>query len=667
MVKIDESRNIIEYLSKLLADNKKYVLNGRLNRSILIEDIHSYNTDLIETLLKDKIVKSRFTTEIAGTTILKTETLINVLELKDYMSDNYTKHPNHIGLYNDRKSLLKTSNVILNWPYKDTFLTAGMTKEDNESIGKDELIKTGMDKREANKIGKDIDALNKKAGIEETFLHEVVAADDIASLKEPKAFKNVKKYTVGNMEGEIPDKFSDKDNIIIKGNNLIALYSLKKRFYRSIKGIFIDPPYFFYKKKDNDSFRYNSNFKLSTWLTFMKNRLEVAKDLLSDDGIIAVVVGVDGYAHLKILMDEIFDVNADPKKYIGTITWRKTDNQSNIGDFANVIDYILLYRKNSETKLNKLPLTDKAKKEYSYTDEKTGDKYRRSNILDLTRGRYTYEVKTPDGEKLYGPWMIDETEYKELLKNDDIHWPKRGMQIPYGKIYLKDTIEKGQITSDFWDASYGTNQRSADEIKALFGNRVFEYAKPEKLVQNIISLISNKNDIILDFFMGTATTQAVAMKMDRRFIGVEQMDYIESISKERLLKVMQGDLGGISESVGWNAERAKDKGASFIYAELMEENQKYVSRIESSQSIDELWTVFDDMRDIADFRFQVKLDQISPERVPKDITLGQLKTIMINALKSSSLYINASETQDPEIELTMEERSFNDSFYQWEE
>src|SRR5699024_6631242 len=284
--------------------------------------------------------------------------------------------------------------------------------------------------------------------------------------------------------------------------------------------------------------------------------------------------------------------------------------------FANVIDYILLYRKNSSTKLNRLPLTEKAKREYSYT-EKNGDKYRRSNILDLTRGRHTYEVITPDGRKLYGPWMIPKNEYLDLLKNDEIHWPEKGKQIPYGKTYLKDTIENGQITSDFWDASYGTNQRSADEIKELFGDRVFEYAKPEKLAENVISLISNENDIILDFFMGTATTQAVAMKMNRQFIGVEQMDYIESISKARLIKVLQGDLGGVSQDVGWNSEKAIEQDASFIYAELMEENQKYIYQIDHANSFDELWDVFDKMRGIADFRFQIKLDQLTSDKIPK--------------------------------------------------
>lgn len=666
MDKFKRTRNIVEYITEILSNNDKYVSNGKLNRSLVIDDIQSYEEELLEILLSDDLIRSRFVIDVSGTVIFKTEALIKILELKSYISDNYTQFSNKIGLYAEGKSLLKTSNVILHWPYKDALLTGGMIKDEVESIGKGYLIEDGKDEKEANRIGKQIDSIYKDTSKDEIMLNEVVSSDDISSLKEPKAFSRITKYSTDYIEGKSVESFSENDNLILKGNNLIALHSLKKRYFKSIRGIFIDPPYYFNKIKPKDSFQYNSNFKLSTWLTFMKNRLEVAKDLLADDGIIAVVIGIDGYAHLKILMDELFEVNVDSRRYIGTITWRKTDNQSNIGDFANVIDYILLYRKNSNTKLNKLPLTEKAQKEYSYTDEKTGEKYRRSNILDLTRGRHTYEVTTPNGDKLYGPWMIEESEYKKLYDNDDIHWPKTGKQIPYGKTYLKNKLESGQITTDFWDASYGTNQRSSSEIKALFGSGAFEFAKPEKLAENIISLISSKNDIILDFFMGTATTQATAMKMGRRFIGVEQMDYIETLSKKRLQKVIAGELGGISEDVGWNEEEAKKQNASFIYAELMEENQIYVNKINQAQDIDEVWTVFEEMRDIADFRFQVKLDQLTPNSVPRDITLVQLKTIMISALKSSSLYVSAHETDDPDLNITDEERLFNKSFYKEE-
>ena len=199
-------------------------------------------------------------------------------------------------------------------------------------------------------------------------------------------------------------------------------------------------------------------------------------------------------------------------------------------------------------------------------------------MLDLTRGRHYYEVKTPDGDIIDGPWMISKEEFEELARNDGIHWPSKGKQIPYGKTYLKETLEKGQIANDFWNTEFGTNQRSADEIKELFGGRVFEYAKPERLLMNIISLISGKGDLILDFFLGTGTTAAVALKMGRRFIGIEQMDYIETITVPRLQKVIKGEQGGISKDVNWQG------GGSFVYCELKELNATLMSALQEASS-----------------------------------------------------------------------------------
>ncbi|QKX74875.1 site-specific DNA-methyltransferase [Enterococcus hirae] len=450
----------------------------------------------------------------------------------------------------------------------------------------------------------------------------------------------------------------------------MALHSLKERYAGKVKGIFVDPPYFFNNSKKGDGFKYNSRFKLSTWLTFCKNRFSVAKDFLSDDGIIAISIGTDGYSQLKLILDDVFKVSEDYKRYIGTITWRKTDNQSNIGDFANVIDYILLYRKNGNTKLNKLPLTEKAKKEYSYEDKK--GKYRRSNLLDLTRGRYEYSVITPDGDILNGPWMIDKKEFDRIKESDEIHWPSKGKQIPYGKIYLKDSIEKGQIASDFWDSSFGTNQRSADEIKKLFGNRVFDFAKPEMLLMNVISLISKENDIIFDFFMGTATTQAVAMKMNRKFIGIEQMDYINTVSVPRLQKVIEGEQGGISKDVDWQG------GGSFVYAELMELNQLYMKKIDQTSSKEELAELWNELDNNADLNFQLDKEKLTNELLKEhdeeegsitfnDLTFEEQKEIFKKALDKNQLYVSYSEIEDANVIISDNDKAFNHSFYNGEE
>lgn len=589
----------------------------------MIDDIRDYRASVIKALLANELIKDTYSLELDGITIFKVEDFVSMLRYKNYWEDSYTKYSNEIGLTSDGKYLNYTTDVVLDFPHKDGLLEGSMTKED---VGKKEI-----------------------------YYHNVLAKKEIDTLLSPKVLSHMKKYEK-NGERDITE-FKDKDNLIVKGNNLMALHTLRSIYQGRIKGIFIDPPYYFNKNKDGDSFRYNSNFKFSTWLTFMKNRISVSRSLLSDEGIIAVVIGIDGYSHLKILMDEIFDVNNDPKRYIGTITWRKTDNQSNIGDFANVIDYILLYRKDSKTKLNYLPLTDKAKKEYSYTDS-NGDKYRRANILDLTRGKYKYEVNTPDGSKLYGPWMIDEKEYEVMYKNDDIHWPSKGKQIPYGKTYLKDTMEKGQITSDFWDGSFGTNQRGANEIKALFGNRVFGFAKPEKLAQSILSLISNENDIVLDYFMGTATTQAVAHKMNRQYIGIEQMDYINDVSVPRLQKVIEGEQGGISKDVDWQG------GGSFVYAELHELNHQFVQAIQTASTEQALMDLLDTIKEEAFLNFQVNIDRItSDDEGFTALSLEEKKDVLIQALDANQMYLNYSEIDDASYSIPDDVKAFNRSFY----
>lgn len=539
-------------LEQLLSQHDAFLVEGELNKNKLAELARQYNPELLNLLMSnEKISQHFFATLETGVLIFKKDVFLQFLNNKEFLPDSFTSYKTKIGLATGDKYLSENQEVVLNFPYKDCVLEGGQTKDD--------------------------------AKRQEIFFNETLAPTEINRLLDNKVLTNFKRYDeTGEHEVE---ELSDSDNLIIKGNNLIALHSLKKRFVGKIDSIIIDPPYFFNKNKSDDSFSYNSNFKLSTWLTFMKNRLEVGKELLSENGFISIIIGIDGVNHLKLLADEVFDVSSDNKKFVGQITWRKTDNQPNIGDYANVIDFILIYRKNSDAKLKRLPLSNKAQKEYSYEDE--NGKYRRSNILDLTRGKYNYDIQTPEGTILSGPWMINKDEFNRLVSVDGIHWPSKGKQIPYGKMYLKDAIENGQITSDFWDGSYGTNQRSADEIKELFGDRVFTFAKPEKLIQNLISISSSKGDIVLDYHLGSGTTVAVAHKMNRQYIGIEQMDYIETVSVERLKKVIAGEQGGVSKDVNWSG------GGSFVYAEIKNDAQDFKNSIFEATTTEELLELFE--------------------------------------------------------------------------
>lgn len=598
--------------------DEQYVAEGLLKKDAIITDLDNYRPELVEKILTNTILNEAFTEDIAGATILKINDIIQMLEVDEYWSNSYTRYTNKIGLAADNRYLDETTDVVLNFPYKDGILKAGMTKDD-------------VSREDA----------------EESFLNEIVAREEIDVLLDKKILKNAKKY---DKNGSSPvSEIKDTNNLIIKGNNLLALHSLKKRFSGKIKSIIVDPPYYFKKTKSSDAFNYNSNFKLSTWLVFMKNRLDVAKELLSDEGLCIIIVGEEGCAQLKLLADNIFEED----KYIGTISWRKSDNQANIGEFAKVTDYILIYKKSSG-KLNKLPLTDKARKEYRYSDE--NGYFRRQILLHKTRGKYNYELTTPTGKKLYGPWMKEKEEIERLDNLGKIYWTRGGQEQPYGKLYLQDS--EGQIPNDFWDNSFGTNQRGAEEIRELFrGDRLFDFPKPERLIYNLMKISSEEGDIVLDFFMGSGTTAAVAHKMNRQYIGIEQMDYIETVSIERLKKVIDGEQGGISQDVAWSG------GGSFIYAELMDKNATFIDAVLNSKHSDELKAIFDDMKATLDFDFRVDLQEVDQSIWDEDFEMQ--KKILVKIIDKNQLYHNYSEIDDETIksQLSQSDYDFNKSFY----
>lgn len=600
---------------------KYFTKSGTLKRNAVIEDLDNYDKELMSAILKDDLLHEAYTSKIADVEIFEINKFVDMLRYKEYWEDSFTKYNNKIGLTVGGKYIDDSSDVVLDFPYKDCVLKAGMTKEDVEHSG------------DAN----------------EPFLNETLAKPEIDELLEPKIFVNATKY--GKNEKNSAESISTKDNLVIKGNNLIALYSLEARYAGKVKLIFIDPPYFF-NKKASDSFSYNSNFKLSSWLTFMKNRLEISKKLLEQDGSIILTVGYEGSAYLKLLLDKIYGL----ENFVGKIAWRKTDGQSNTSDFANVVDDILIYKKLPDSKLGRLPLTSKTIKNYSYEDEY--GKFRRGRLLDKTRGKFTYKIKTPNGNILNGPWRISKDEMQDLIKNGKIYWPSNEMQTPQSKIYLKDV--DGKVVNDFWDTEMGTNQRGANELEALFGKRIFSFPKPEKLLQNVISMATKTGDVVLDFFMGSATTQAVAMKMHRQFIGIEQMDYINTVSVPRLQKVISGEQGGISKEVNWQG------GGSFIYAELMEKNQIYLKDIQNSQDMDELMSVYSLMKQNGDIDFRVDLDKFEASLKAGELpTLDGRKKELIKIIDKNQLYYNYSDIDDGDVRnlISDTDYKFNKSFY----
>ena len=355
--------------------------------------------------------------------------------------------------------------------------------------------------------------------------------------------------------------------MFIEAENLEALKILQKSYAGSVKMIYIDPPY----NTGNDSFIYPDKFSESreeyarrvgdtddagylkrdgvfqgawrkngkdsghyhsNWLSMMLPRLHLAKTLLREDGVIFISIDDNEQAQLKLLCDEVFGA----ENFVSEIVWRRTDNQPNIGNTAKVKDYILCYAKDAVfLELGKLPLSDKALKEYRYSDDK--GVFRRKILLDKTRGRHFYEIKTISGRILNGPWMIKQEDFQELNKQNLIYWTVGGDEQPYGKLYLSEN--KGQIPSDFWGIEFGTNQRGSLEVEELLEARLFDFPKPVLLIKNLLSIGANSDDLILDFFSGSGTTAHAVMQLNaedggcRRFICVQLPEETDEKSEAR--------------------------------------------------------------------------------------------------------------------------------------
>lgn len=435
--------------------------------------------------------------------------------------------------------------------------------------------------------------------------------------------------------------FDTTENLFIEGDNLDALKLLQENYLGKVKMIYIDPPY-----NTGNDFIYNDDFAENTeeflirsnqidedgnrliantesngrfhsdWLSMMYSRLRLARNLLTNDGVIFISIDDNEQANLKRICDEIFGEGS----FVGQIAWRRTDNQSNIGNMAKVKEYILLYAKNLENMvLGRLPLLESAIKEYRYSDEK--GKFRRNILLHKTRGRHSYPVKTVSGKILTGPWMINAEQFKALEANNLIYWTSGGDEQPYGKIYLSDS--KGQIPNDFWGIEYGTNQRASLEVEALFEKRYFDFPKPVSWIKSLLSIGSDKDSLILDFFAGSGTTAHAVMQLNtedngnRKFICVQLPEKtsekseafnagystIAEISKERIRRAGSQILQNLDENksldVGFRVLKIDSSNMKDIY---------YQPEQYDKTMLDQMVSHIKEDRTAEDLLFQVMLD-----------------------------------------------------------
>jgi adenine-specific DNA-methyltransferase len=617
-------------------------------------------------LIKDKEIREAFFDKIEEYHVFNINKFMDYVQDKNFLSNSYTKFKNKIGLNIDGKYLGERGEVSLVWAFKDCVLEGGMTKEDQK-------------------------------GRKEIFFNQTLAKDEIDRLFDSKVLTNFKKYTKKGEEKvkefNRGENGTIKDNLIIKGNNLLALHSLKKEFAGKVKLIYIDPPY----NTGSDSFKYNDNFNHSTWLTFMKNRLEVAKELLREDGAIFVQVDHHEIGYINILLDETFS----PENKVQVISAKtaspagfKTVNPGPI----DVTEYILFYTKSKRNfPFKKQYVPVEYNRNYNLYLERSNDLKNwkfvpiSEKVLEIAGFKSESEAKKKYGnlwkkikETLIAEFAFENADnvvsirdphnptakIKELMERSrsngekvieqeredgsKIYLYKGGSLAFYSnKIRIIDgKKEVTELLTDFW------NHISWAGIAREGGITLKNAKKPEKLLKQIIEIATEDGDIVLDYHLGSGTTCAVAHKMGRQYIGIEQMDYGENDSVIRLQNVIKGDQSGISNAVNWK------EGGEFIYCELMKYNEEAVENIEKAKDTKDLVKIWNEMCEKYFLNYDVEIKRFNESKDNfEKLNIHEQKRLLLEMLNKNQLYVNLSEIEDSQFKVTKEDKELNKKFY----
>jgi len=657
--------NLFDTLKEVLKKDDRFISNEwDLLKNVIREKAINLDIDLIWLLLDNDILKNKFFIKIKDSLVFDSKNFIELLNNKEFLENSFTRFKNKVWLSNNQWDFLASSNeIVLSWPYKDCILAWWQDKEDTKR--------------------------------DEIFYNEILWSDDIDRLLDEKVFTNFKRIDK-DWESELKEFKRDKevnkkrglsedtitDNLLIKWNNLLALHSLKSNFAWKVKLIYIDPPY----NTWNDSFKYNDRFNHSTWLTFMKNRLEVAKDLLKDDWVIFVQCDDNEQAYLKVLMDEVFwKYNFISNSAVIINRWWR-----DYGGIAKTHEYLLVFWKNELSELNMI--VDENKK-FKYKDDISSFdlmELRNRNVKfnDKNRPNLCYpfyvNVNNKDDSDLYELSLEKKDNYIEVypLKSQWIQtvwrwWKQKAqenlnielkgkMKQDWTFMIVQKYRKKTSRQKSIWEDKNYVNEKWTLHIKSLFNEKIFDYPKSEFLLKTMIELWTEKWNIVLDYHLWSGTTGAVAHKMGRQYIWIEQMDYIETISKERLKKVIDWEQWWISKSVEWKG------GWDFVYMEIMEENERIIKEIEGAWNDEEIIKIYESLKDSEFINYFVdikKIDENLKDENKKDwisfenLSLENKKRFLIELLDKNLLYKNYSEIKDWNSWVEESDRKMNEEFY----
>ncbi len=635
--------NLYHELEQLLRMNSRYCMDdGRLLKNQIVEDALSIQPLLVKELLGNEKMKKVFFTDVEGVMVFDKIKFQRFVSDTQFLGGSYTMFKNKIGLANENGRFVSESReVVLSWPYKDCMLEGGQTKED--------------------------------AKRNEVFWNETLAPDEVNRLTEPKVFSNFKRY---DKEGEHQvDHLSDNDNLIIKGNNLLALHSLKKKYAGQVKLIYIDPPYYFRKKLSTDTFKYNSNFHLSTWLTFMRDRLECAKHLLAPSGTIWIHMGDEGMHYLKLVADQVFGIN----HFIGTLPRRTRNGKSDVPfNFSQDFDWLLVYTNVEESQA---VMGRAVERKYYTTEDYPGKPWRLADLTKQTtakeRENSFFTMVDPKTGKEYPPsekrtWCITKETFDSHYKRGYIVFPDDydflKITKPYSRKFKYEDEANGKLSSIISDCQIQQflksllydckNEIGNNEINDLFGRDEFDYAKPENLIKIIMEAVTNEGDLVMDFFSGSGTTVAVAHKLGRKYIGCEQIDHQIELTVNRLNEVICGEQGGVSKSIGWQG------GGSFVYCELSKANGKFADEIENAETTGQLMDIWNRMKATDYLNYKVDVKEVDANVADfEGLNLDYQKRFLIECLDKNLLYVPLSDIDSNEYGVTDEDKRLTREFY----
>ena len=538
----------------------KYFIGNNINKSKIIQDLDNYNSSLIKAFIINETIKKYFTIEIENNTIFKVNNLIELFENNEYWKDSYTRYSKKIGLTVDGEFINESNDVVLDFPYKDTVLKASMSKEDTDK----------------NDLRPD-----------EPFLNEIIAKEEIDVLLDKKILVNAKKFNHKDGSESRVTEYND-ENLLIKGNNLISLHTISHKFSNYFDVIYIDPPY--NVKSSNNTFVYNNNFSHASWLTFMKNRLEIAQSLLKqNEGVLIIAIDENEVNYLGVLIDELF-INYE--SHLITVVHNPRGIQGT--NFSYTHEYLYFVFPKGKKLIQDRILEDN---EISLSNLRNwGGESERG---DGKNTFFSIQININTNEVIgFGDVLPSDVHPNQTEIQDEIAfvYPIDSNGIERKWRYARQTIEGikemlypikksnnhyevmigknfGQYKTVWQSPRYDASIHGKQLLKKLVPSADFSFPKSVYAVYDALyAVIKNKKDAkVLDFFSGSGTTaHAVQMlnKRDdgnRKYIMIEQMPYIKTTQIKRLL-----------------AEDEAKKNDDFIYVELMEKNRGFIKSIQNA-------------------------------------------------------------------------------------